>query len=159
MTNESKSVTTEPTAAPIKASKSARAKASKARISHKKNARVTKRMNENRDYSKFAFNSMRFGKGKLFLALVTQYIKDHPGISADAVNKKFAINGNYDTVLPLSSAKRLSGEKKRYFIGPDQVVTINKKPFAVTNQITSLNLPPLIKAFRAVGYNVRPATK
>ena len=118
-----------------------------------------KGMNENRDYSKYVFNNKRLGKGKLVLALIQQYVKDHPNTTPDAIKKKFPGVANYDIIVDASKARKLSNNKKRYFVGSDQVITINKRTFAVTNQITSSNIVPILKVARTVGYNVRHATK
>jgi len=84
-------------------------------------------------------------------------VKDHPQTTPDAIKKKFPGVANYDIILDATKARKLSSDKKRYFIGSDQVITINKRPFAVTNQITSVNIVPILKVARTVGYNVRQA--
>ena len=107
------------------------------------------------------FDGKRLGKSKLVLAIIQKFVKDHPAATVDRLKKLFPdeLVSNYGVISDAAKARARSTDKKRYFTGKDQVIGVGNRKIAVTNQITSMNLPPILRAAKAAGYSARPATR
>jgi len=124
----------------------------------KKNA-VKKSSTGKRDFTKYKFNGELHSKGRLVLAIVTQYTKDHRNVTLAKLKEVFP-----DTLIPttgvlleLSAAKRFSGKTPRFFLKPDEVIKLKDKTIAVTNQLTSSYLETFLVAAKKAGYKAQPA--
>ena len=113
-----------------------------------------------RDNSKYKFNAEEgLGKGPLVRAVVAKYVEDHPDtthkqlkeIFPDTLMKRFGVFANE------TEAKKLSGNKPRYFLKPEQMIKIKgqKEPIAICNQWTAALIEPFIKAAKELGYKIK----
>ena len=122
-------------------------------------ATVTK-ATTSRDNSKYKFNGEEgLGKGPLVRAVVAKYVEDHPDttykqlkeIFPDTLMKRFGVFANE------TDAKKLSGNKPRYFLKPEQMIEIKgqKEPIAICNQWTAALIEPFIKVAKELGYKIK----
>ena len=113
-----------------------------------------------RDNSKYKFNGEEgLGKGPLVRAVVAKYVEDHPDttykqlkeIFPDTLMKRFGVFANE------TEAKKLSGNKPRYFLKPEQMIKIKgqKEPIAICNQWTAALIEPFIKVSKELGYKIK----
>lgn len=133
-----------------------------AAIVHKKNATPKKKKSEksDRDYSKWVFDGQRLGKGKLVHSIIKAILKKNPGHTMDSLKKVFPdeLVPNYGVISDASAARKRSTDKKRYFVLPDQILTLRGgRKIAVTNQITTRNLTPILRAAKSLGISVKAA--
>ena len=122
-------------------------------------ATVTK-ATTSRDNSKFKFNGEEgLGKGPLVRAIVAKYVEDHPDttykqlkeVFPDTLMKRFGVFANE------TDAKKLSGNKPRYFLKPEQMIKIKgqKEPIVICNQWTAALIEPFIKVAKELGYKIK----
>ena len=122
-------------------------------------ATVTK-ATTSRDNSKYKFNGEEgLGKGPLVRAVVANYVDDNPDtthkqlkeIFPDTLMKRFGVFANE------TDAKKLSGNKPRYFLKPEQMIKIKgqKEPIAICNQWTAALIEPFIKVAKELGYKIK----
>ena len=122
-------------------------------------ATVTK-ATASRDNSKYKFNGEdELGKGPLVRAVVAKYVEDNPDtthkqlkeIFPDTLMKRFGVFANE------TEAKKLSGNKPRYFLKPEQMIKIKgqKEPIAICNQWTAALIEPFIKVAKELGYKIK----
>ena len=113
-----------------------------------------------RDNSKYKFNGEEgLGKGPLVRAVVAKYVEDNPDttykqlkeIFPDTLMKRFGVFANE------TDAKKLSGNKPRYFLKPEQMIKIKgqKEPIVICNQWTSALIEPFIKVAKELGYKIK----
>ena len=57
------------------------------------------RGNSMKDYSKYIFNGYKYGKGRLVLAVVTDYVRNNPSITIDKLKEVFPDITQYDTFM------------------------------------------------------------
>ena len=113
-----------------------------------------------RDNSKYKFNGEDgLGKGPLVRVVVAKYVEDNPDtthkqlkeIFPDTLMKRFGVFANE------TEAKKLSGNKPRYFLKPEQMIKIKgqKEPIAICNQWTAALIEPFIKVAKELGYKIK----
>jgi len=112
-----------------------------------------------RDNSKYKFNGEEYGKGPLVRAVVAKYVEDHPDtthkqlkeIFPDTLMKRFGVFANE------TEAKKLSGNKPRYFLKPEQMIKIKgqKEPVCVCNQWSASLMPNLLAVIKELGYKIK----
>ena len=111
-----------------------------------------------RDNSKFTFNGVELGKGPLVRAVVAKYVEDHPETTYKQLKEIFAdtLMKRFGVFACETEAKKLSGNKPRYFLKPEQMIKIKgqKEPIAICNQWTAALTEPFIKAAKELGYKI-----
>ena len=110
-----------------------------------------------RDTSKLKFNGELYGKGKLVLAVVKKYMEDNPKTTFAKLKEVFpdTLQPRYGMIEEVNKAKKISADRDRYFLKPEDLIKVGDKKIAVTNQIGANNLPPVLKQFRALGYTIK----
>jgi hypothetical protein len=114
---------------------------------------------EGRDTSKYKFQGEEYGKGKLVLAIITEYVKTHKKITLPKLKEVFAdesLQPRYGVIVELNKARKLEG-RPRHFIAEDQILTLggDKKKVVVCNQWGAGNIDPFIKVARSLGYTIK----
>jgi len=120
---------------------------------------TTTKATPSRDNSKYKFNGEEYGKGPLVRAVVAKYVEDHPDntykqlkeVFPDTLMKRFGVFANE------AEAKKLSGNKPRYFLKPEQMIKIKgqKEPIAICNQWTAALIAPFVDCARKLGYKIK----
>ncbi len=109
-----------------------------------------------RNNQKFKFNGEEYGKGRLVLAVVRQYVEDHkPTLKQikeafpDELLKRFGVCQEEE------KASEISGARPRYFVSEADQVKVKGKIIVVCNQWTSENIQPFLKAAKALSYKIK----
>jgi hypothetical protein len=111
-----------------------------------------------RDTSKLKFNGELYGKGRLVLAVVQHYVKSNPRVSLTKLKEVFPdeLQPRYGMVQEVGKAKKLSADRDRFFLKPEDLIKVGDKKIAVCNQFGSNNLPPFLKMVKSrLGYNIK----
>jgi hypothetical protein len=110
-----------------------------------------------RDTSKLKFNGELYGKGRLVLAVVKQFMKDNPRTSLTKLKETFPeeLQPRYGMIQEVSKAKKLSIDRERFFLKPEDLIKVGDKKVAVCNQFGKNNLPEVLKHFKTLNYNIK----
>ncbi len=119
----------------------------------------TTKATTNRDNSKYTFEGEEYGKGPLVLKIVRTYCEQHPDTTHKQLLEVFptTLMKRFGVFANESEAKKLSGNKPRYFMKPEQMIKIKgqKEPIAICNQWTAILIEPFIKVARELGYKIK----
>lgn len=110
---------------------------------------------DGRDTSKLKFNGELYGKGRLVLAVVKKYMLDNPKTTFTKLKEVFAdeLQPRYGMIQEVSKAKKISADRDRYFLKPEDLIKVGDKKVAVCNQFGSHNLP--LKYFKTLGFIIK----
>lgn len=112
-----------------------------------------------RDNSKYKFNGEEYGKGPLVRAVVAKYVEDHPDTTHKQLKETFndSLMRRFGVFANETEAKKLSGNKPRYFLKPEQMIKLKgqKEPIAICNQWTAALIEPFIKVAKELGYKIK----
>ena len=61
----------------------------------------------------------------------------------------------YGTIQDVSKAKKLSEDRERFFLKPEQILKVGDKRVAVCNQWGKHNIGGFVKIARSLGYNIK----
>lgn len=109
-----------------------------------------------RDRKSYNFKGVEYGKGKLVLAVVKDFVGTREGIDYAGLKSAFPddLLRNYGIFKPLQEARKVSEKRKRYFLGADQVVELKDGPVAVCNQFTKENILDFLVRAKQLGYQI-----
>jgi hypothetical protein len=109
-----------------------------------------------RDRQSYTFKGAEYGKGKLVLAVVRDFVSCRPGIDYVGLKAAFPddLLKNYGIFKPLTDARKVSEKRKRYFLGADQVIELKDGPVAVCNQFTRENIMDFLVRARQLGCQI-----
>ena len=110
-----------------------------------------------RDNRKFKFDGQEYGKGQLVRAVVAAYVKKNSKTTLAQLKKAFpdGLLHRYGIFQEVKEAKKLSGNRDRYFFKQEQLITLKDVTVAVCNQFTSDNVQPLIKTAKELGFTIK----
>ncbi len=115
----------------------------------------------NRDLTKYRFNGVTYGKGRLVHAIVSHYIQHHPDITFDELLAKFPnrLQGSLGVVEELSQITDASKRNHRYFARPDELIQLPKEQrTVVVSSQWGLNTRDFINyVTEAFGYQIDEA--
>ncbi len=130
-------------------------KKSEAKASEKIEGEVKEKQVQNRNTTTYKFQNKEYGKGPIVLAVVQHYVKSHPKCTEAHLKEIFpdSIISRYGVFTDLKTAisKSKTSGKKRYFLNPDQLLTIGKSQYAVTNQWTAKLMEKFLAALKEKG--------
>jgi len=112
-----------------------------------------------KDTTQYIFNGKTYGKGRLVLAVVEEYIKNHNNITLEELHKLFPkeIQGSFFVVDSLENAKKIVEEsrnhRKRHFIN-DPIKLSNGEKIVVTTEWGKSNIDKFIDKARKLGYAI-----
>ena len=107
-----------------------------------------------KDRKLVSFNGVKYGKGRVVLAIVTQYVKDHPGLTYANLKEVFPDSlHSLGIVKPLYKAKKMSVDHKRFFT--DAVLKLQDKAVAVCADFGKSNIGKFLKHASHIGYNAK----
>lgn len=88
---------------------------------------------KNRDYTKYYFNGQKFGKNRLVLAVIKDYVEKNPTITFSQLKAVFpdTLQGR-ETFTTESIAK--NKRDRRNFIEPEELITLTDETIAVSTQ-------------------------
>ncbi|PIT96494.1 hypothetical protein COT94_00090 [Candidatus Falkowbacteria bacterium CG10_big_fil_rev_8_21_14_0_10_37_14] len=100
----------------------------------------TKVVSSGRDYTKYEFNGNVYGKGRLVLAVINNFVTQNPNVSLTMMKTIFDKN--------IVSISKKDKESKRRFFTKELIKIGNKKNIMVTNQWSKDNISEFIKFVR-----------
>lgn len=112
-----------------------------------------------RDTTKYELDGVRYGKSRVALAIVKEYLKRHPEVTASAqltakgVFEK-ALQGSMAVIRPLAEAKTYAGYEKRFFCSDDEMLSLDDGVFVVSSQWSANNVDRLINRAKELGIDV-----
>ncbi|HVA98677.1 MAG TPA: hypothetical protein VNG53_07250 [Bacteroidia bacterium] len=110
---------------------------------------------EGRNTDKLKFNGELYGKGRLGLAVAKKYMQDNPQTTIAKLKEVFPdeLNKRYGFFQTVDKAKKISGDRDRYFLKPEDLIKVDNKKIAICNQFGSHNLP--LKHFKSLGFVIK----
>jgi len=111
----------------------------------------------NRDNRKFKFDGQEYGKGPLVRAIVENYAKKNPKTTIAQLKKVFPdeLLHRYGIFQEIKDAKKLSGNRDRYFMKPEHAIKVKDGSIAVCNQFTAENIQPFLKVAKEQGFTIK----
>jgi hypothetical protein len=113
------------------------------------------------DHSKYIFNNQEYGKGRLALAVVKEYVRQNPDITLGGLQKIFdkkTLKTGYTVIAEYNNAKDIferSKGLKYHFLNEDEIIYLeNGQKIAVCNDWTIYNIDNFIKVARNLGYKI-----
>jgi hypothetical protein len=99
---------------------------------------------KNKDYTKYIFNKQAFGKSRLVLAVIKDFVEQNSTITFSQLAEKFPnkLQG-YETFTTEIKAKQK--KDRRNFIEPDELITLADETIAVSTQWGIVNITPFIE--------------
>jgi len=92
----------------------------------------------NRDRTKYSFNGKSFGKGRLVLAVISEFVRQRSDVSSSDLYRAFPkyLRSPHGPFVPLSEAMKIFEEegRKRNFINAGEPIELTDGPVAVSNQ-------------------------
>jgi len=85
-----------------------------------------------RDYSKYTFKGETYGKGNLVLAVVSDYVKEHPQVTLTKLKDLFPrkeVHSGFEVVETVYKA-----HKGRFFLNAEDLIKVGNKNVAITSQ-------------------------
>ncbi|MDC3405575.1 hypothetical protein OAY01_03615 [Luminiphilus sp.] len=102
-----------------------------------------------KDYTKYKFNGAIYGKGKLVLAVIKQYVEENPDVTYAELEKKFPkkLQGSHGCFVKKELALKICAEKgkKRHFLKEDEEIKIKGCSIAVCTEWGRGNIDNFIK--------------
>ena len=110
--------------------------------------------------TKYEFLGEIYGKSKLVLAVVRQYVNDNPNITFTDLSKAFpdSLQGTKGVVKlesSVSDAYRGIGGHRRYFVNANEIIALcTGERVLVSNQWGIHNINPFIEHVQKLGYKI-----
>lgn len=83
----------------------------------------------NRDYTKYNFNNETYGKGRLVLAVITEFIKQNPAITFEQLKIQFPdkLQGSLGVIEETSFLDDNKSKSNRFFTKPNEILTLQNE--------------------------------
>lgn len=126
-------------------------------VAEEKSTKVALNKSGGRDLTKYKFNGNEYNKGRLAHAIVAQYAKDkRPSYKAATEMFGPEIVPPYGFIKTASEAKKLSKERPRFFIKPEEQIKLKDEIICVSNQMTPERISKIISiARKELKYNIK----
>ncbi len=109
-----------------------------------------------KDYTRYEFNGQDYGKGKLVLAVIEDYVSQHPSISFSELLDKFPkrLQGSLGVFQEYSKADEIfrNSQYKRHYL--KNKIKLADCDIAVCSQWGRDNIHKFIKNAEALGYTI-----
>ncbi len=93
----------------------------------------TKTSNDN---TRYKFEGLNYGKGRLVLAVIKKYVETHPNTSYAELEKLFPqiCQGSYGVFARYEKANEIAEIRKRHFLNPEDLINLSDCTIAVCSQ-------------------------
>ena len=114
------------------------------------------------DRTKYRFNGALYGKGRLVLAILKQYVEDNPGIMYSGLENAFPKNlqGSIGCFGSVEAAKEISerspSHRNRHFRAAGDLIELSDATIAVCNQWGIGNIEAFIGNASRLGCDIKP---
>ena len=126
-----------------------------------KKVKVPRETSQGKDFSKYLFEGKTYGKSRLVLAVLQQYVEDYHPVTFEELEKAFpsTLQGSLGVVKRIedvSDKYKGNGGVKRYFIKEDEIIHLSSgEQVIVCTQWGSSNLEKFIEyAILGLGYQI-----
>lgn len=112
---------------------------------------------DQKDTTKYLFNGSPYGKGRLVLAVVKEYMLQHPDLNAIELTSSFAqrIQGALGVVRTLNFAKDYCSDyEKRFFTKENEIIHTSTEDCVVCSQWGKFNINNFIRRAEELGFNI-----
>ncbi|MBF0620631.1 MAG: hypothetical protein HQL54_01760 [Magnetococcales bacterium] len=120
-----------------------------------------------KDFTKYLFNKKIYGKGRLVLAVISQYVKENPNISHDSLKGIFSdsiqastnmqFSGKEDQVVFKRLEKIHRASYKYYFMKDYELISLCDCKIAVSREWNRENIQVFIEVAKKNGYGAKVA--
>ena len=112
-----------------------------------------------RDTTRYSFMGTVYRKNKLVLAVVSQYLREHPETTFDLLRQVFpdGLHRSYGVIALQEKAQQIFDDTghKRYFIAEDEILTTgDEQKIAVCTQWGIGNIGSFLEIARNLGYQI-----
>ena len=110
-----------------------------------------------RDKTKYMLNGVRYGKNRLALAIVTEYCKCVPNVTAATLMATFdkSLQGSLGVIRTLSDVKKSYDDyERRFFCQPGEIIHTQTEECVVCTQWGIANIGNIIARAKELGINV-----
>jgi hypothetical protein len=120
------------------------------------------KFDEGKDYTRYIFNEHQYGKGRLVLAVVKEYVSSHPHTSFGELLKIFPKNlegsiGVFNRHEDVQ--KEYEGKNKnRHFTKSNELIQLSDCVIAVCTEWKLSNVSNFIKQAESLGYTIDKAS-
>ena len=111
----------------------------------------------NKDFSKYEFNGKEYGKNKLVLAVVKQYIEDHKPTDFTELESAFpkSLQGSFGVVKKYDKLSDSEKNHKRFYIDSSDILeTADNTKCVVCTQWSTNNIDEFINKAREYNYSI-----
>lgn len=114
-----------------------------------------------RDKTRYMFKDVVYLKNKLVLAVVTDYVNEHPNISGEELKTVFhkSLQGSIGVIEYGVIARQRADYKIRFFADESQVLHLTDGDMFVCSQWGILNISNFIKRAEHLGYDIQEIKK
>ncbi len=98
---------------------------------------------KNKDYTKYIFNGQKYGKGKLVLAVIKDYVEKNPAITFSQLKAKFPDKLQGRETFTTEQDAKLKRDK-RNFIEPGELIALADGTIAVSTEWGLANIEPFL---------------
>lgn len=109
---------------------------------------------KNKDYTKYFFNGQKFGKSRLVLAVIKDYVEKNPAITFSQLKAKFPDNLQGRETFTTQTEAKLKKDK-RNFIEPDELISLSDEIIAVSTQWGIANINPFIDYCKRINIDIK----
>jgi hypothetical protein len=96
-----------------------------------------------RDYTKYIFNGQKYGKNRLVLAVIKDYVEKNSTLTYSQLKSKFpdTLQGRETFTTEIDAKQK---KDRRNFIEPDELITLADETIAISTQWGLSNINPFI---------------
>jgi len=111
-----------------------------------------------KDTTKYKFNNQLYGKGRLALAIVTEFVKQNPQVSFSELKNVFPKDvqgsaGVFDKIEDAQEIVNKSG-RKRHYLNPGEPLKLADCTIAVSSQWGILNIDNIIAVANSLDFDI-----
>lgn len=111
-----------------------------------------------KDSTKYQFNGMTLGKGRLVLEVIRKHSLDHPSLCFGELEDAFpqSLQGSGGVFARSEDADKILAEsgRKRHFLNADELIKISDAIIAVSSQWGAGNIDKFVERARINGYEI-----
>ena len=129
-------------------------------VEHEVIGKSTTTISPEKDFTKFSFNNFSYGKGRLVLAVVKEYVTNNPDVSFDELLTVFPahLQGSQGVLskheLALSIYDRTG--YKRHFLKSEDLIELSGGTVAVSREWGKGNIDNFIRKAQSFGFTISP---
>ena len=116
------------------------------------------RTNTGKDFTKYLYNGELYGKGRLVLAVVNDYVMDNPGITYDRLKDVFPdyLNGSLGVFSLRSDVEKRFALKpnKHHFLKPSEIIKLEDCEIAVCVDWDVVKIQKFLEIARSHGITI-----